>query len=36
MTKYCKSVNDFRFIKPGKALISCGIISFERGISQVG
>ena len=36
MTKCYKGVNDFRFIKPGKLLIGCGIISFERGISSVG
>ena len=36
MKKYYKRVNNFRFLKPGKHLINCGIISFERGISPVG
>jgi hypothetical protein len=36
MAKCCKRVNDFRFIKPGNILISCGIINFERGISPLG
>jgi hypothetical protein len=36
MLKYYKNVNDFKFVKPGKPLISCGIINFEREINPVG
>jgi hypothetical protein len=36
MAKGCKCVNGFRFINPGRLLISCRIISFQRGITPVG